>query len=122
MIERLASAIPYPRQVAPDERRAEVELIAGPLRLAAKYELTFLHRRLLEVLKVQWPTELRDWDEKRTRVTEAKLSDPDLPSPSEFNSSERTPKLALTASNSRSRGHTVSLCSQCPRDPSSSIL
>lgn len=56
------SIIPIPLQKSVAEWVADFELIEGPLRLAAKYELTSVHARLAEVLRVRWPENLKDWD------------------------------------------------------------
>lgn len=43
---------------------SDLDTIEGPLRLAAKYELTELRDRIASVLETHWPARLRDWDER----------------------------------------------------------
>lgn len=40
-----------------------LDLVEGPLRLAAKYELTALHSHLAGILKASCPMALNSWDE-----------------------------------------------------------
>lgn len=42
----------------------DLNIIEGPLRLAAKYELAAFHERLAAVLKAHWPSKVLDWDER----------------------------------------------------------
>ncbi|KAJ3484240.1 hypothetical protein NLI96_g5772 [Meripilus lineatus] len=49
-------------------RKEKQEAIMGPLRLATKYEMTKLRSHLVNVLLMDWPTTLQEWDDAQSLV------------------------------------------------------
>ncbi|KAI0345780.1 hypothetical protein BDW22DRAFT_913150 [Trametopsis cervina] len=56
------AVIPSARTAAPALVEATLEVLEGPVRLAAKYDFVKLHQHLVEVLEAHWPTTLPEWD------------------------------------------------------------
>lgn len=70
---------PYPSThskfslILDDPRSTDVAArIAGPLRLAKKYDMEALFRRLRTVLKQAWPARLREWDHRERHIANHK--------------------------------------------------